>query len=121
MHIDFSPEQRAFQDELRRYFADLVTPDVIDEIRKDREGGGPLYHETLRRMGRDGYLGIGWPVEYGGRGAGVFEQIVWSEEYARAWAPDLIMLAVGTSLVGPVLISKGKPWQRERFLEKILR
>jgi alkylation response protein AidB-like acyl-CoA dehydrogenase len=50
----------------------------------------------------------------------VLEQLVWSEEYARAWAPDLIMLAVGIDLVGPVLISKGKPWQRERFLERIL-
>jgi alkylation response protein AidB-like acyl-CoA dehydrogenase len=46
--------------------------------------------------------------------------MVFAEEYARANAPDLTLLSVGTSLVGPVLIAKGKPWQRERFLRPIL-
>ena len=66
-----------------------------------------------------GWAGLSWPREYGGRGATLLEQLVWNEEYGRAWAPDLIMIAVGISLVGPVLISKGLPWQRERFLQRI--
>ena len=47
MHIDFTPEQRVFQEELRQYFAEVVTPDVIEEIRKDSEGGGPLSYEQV--------------------------------------------------------------------------
>ncbi len=74
-----------------------------------------------RQLQGGGWAGLSWPRDYGGRGATLLEQLVWSEEYGRAWAPDLIMIAVGISLVGPVLISKGLPWQRERFLERILR
>ena len=73
-----------------------------------------------RKLFDGGWSGLSWPEEYGGRGFGILEQLVWSEEYARAWAPDMIMLAVGLDLTGPVLIQKGQPWQRERFLEKIL-
>jgi alkylation response protein AidB-like acyl-CoA dehydrogenase len=59
-------------------------------------------------------------VEYGGRGASILEQLIWSEEYARAWAPNLISISVGPSLTGPVLIQKGRPWQKDRFLKNIL-
>jgi alkylation response protein AidB-like acyl-CoA dehydrogenase len=48
------------------------------------------------------------------------EQIIWGEEYARAWAPNLISISVGQSLTGPVLIQRGQKWQQERFLKKIL-
>jgi alkylation response protein AidB-like acyl-CoA dehydrogenase len=73
-----------------------------------------------RKLFEGGWAGLSWPVEHGGRAAGVMEQIIYSEEYARAWAPNLISISVGQSLTGPVLIGCGKPWQRERFLEKIL-
>lgn len=124
--MDFteSPELRQFRLEAREWLAAHVPAELAGPGRRgpadpvDRVAFGRRWQRTLHE---GGWAGLSWPVEYGGRGAGVFEQIVWSEEYARAWAPDLIMLAVGTSLVGPVLISKGKPWQRERFLEKILR
>jgi alkylation response protein AidB-like acyl-CoA dehydrogenase len=73
-----------------------------------------------RRLFDGGWAGVSWPVEYGGMGASIIEQMVYGEEYARAWGPDLIMLGVGMGLTGPVLMSRGKPWQKQRFIPKIL-
>ncbi len=73
-----------------------------------------------RKLCEGGWAGLAWPVEYGGRGAGILEQMIWAEEYARAWAPDLISISVGITLTGPVLMSRGQPWQKERFLPRIL-
>jgi alkylation response protein AidB-like acyl-CoA dehydrogenase len=74
-----------------------------------------------RRLFDGGWAGLDWPAEYGGRGAGPLEHVIYLEEYARAEAPDLIQISVGTSLVGPVLIAHGTPAQRERHLPAILR
>ena len=100
MHIDFNAEQRAFQAELRQYFAEVVTPEVIEEIRKDSEGGGPLYQETLQRMGRDGYLGIGWPKEYGGQGRSPIEQWIFADEIQRTGFPPPFLTL---NTVGPTI------------------
>ena len=67
------------------------------------------------------WAGIAWPREYGGRGAGIVEQLIFNEEYAAARAPDMINLAVGLGLVGPTLIACGQSWQKQRFLPNILR
>ena len=118
MHIDFNPEQRAFQAELRQYFAEVVTPEVIEEIRKDSEGGGPLYQETLQRMGRDGYLGIGWPKEYGGQGRSPIEQWIFADEIQRTGFP-LPFLTLNT--VGPTIRRFGGEDLKKEFLPRILR
>ncbi len=68
-----------------------------------------------------GWAGITWPQEYGGRGASLIEQLIYNEEYARVRAPDILALKIGLSLVGPTIIACGAPWQKERFLEPILR
>ncbi len=66
MHVDYTPQQKALRAEIRAYFSKLVTP----ELRSGLEGmeGGPHYREVIRRMGGDGWLGVGWPKEYGGQG-----------------------------------------------------
>ena len=74
-----------------------------------------------RRLYEGGWAGLDWPAEYGGRGASVIESLIWGEEYARAWAPDLTSLSVGTSLTGPTIIHHGTDWQKRRFLAPILR
>jgi alkylation response protein AidB-like acyl-CoA dehydrogenase len=123
--VDFreSPELHTFRLEVRKWLSGNLPPGFGEPGYRGPEGAAlriALAKRWQRRLFDDGWAGLSWPAEYGGRGATVLEQLVWSEEYARAWAPDLIMIAVGISLVGPVLISRGKPWQRERFLEKIL-
>ena len=116
MHIDFTPEQKKFQAELRSYFAELVTPEVIDEIRGS-EGGGPLYMKTLQQMGADGLLGVGWPVEYGGQGRSPIEQWIFADEVQRTGFP-LPFLTLNT--VGPTLRRFGSEDQKKEFLPKIL-
>jgi alkylation response protein AidB-like acyl-CoA dehydrogenase len=66
MYVDLTSEQKVLRAELRSYFGELVTDELRDELRGS-EGGGPEYTRILRQLGRDGWLGIGWPKEYGGQ------------------------------------------------------
>ena len=65
MRVAYTDEQKALQAELRQYFADLITP----EIRAATRGaeGGKVHREIIQRMGADGWLGIGWPLDLGGQ------------------------------------------------------
>lgn len=124
--MDFreSPELRAFRREVRAWLAEHCPKEFARP--GNRGPADPAERIAFARRWQrtlydGGWAGLAWPKAYGGRGASVMEQLVWTEEYARAWGPDLIMLSVGTALAGPVLIAKGAPWQRERFLDKILR
>ena len=117
MHVGYTPAQQALRDELREYFAGLVTPEYEAELATS-EGGGPLYHETLRRLGQDGWLGIGWPREYGGQGRSAIEQFVFFDEASRAG----VMLPILTlNAVAPTIMQHGTAEQKERFLPPILR
>jgi alkylation response protein AidB-like acyl-CoA dehydrogenase len=116
MYVDLNPEQVAFRDELREYFEGMMTAELQDELRGS-EGGGPLYRQALKQMGRDKLLGVGWPEEYGGRGLGSVEQFIYSDEVQRAGYP-LPFLTLNT--VGPTLMHYGTEDQRKEFLPRIL-
>ena len=115
MHLELTENQRALQDELRAYFAQLMTPDRKRAI--DVERMGVPYRETIRQMGNDGWLGVGWPKEYGGRGLGPVEQLIFLQEAARAGAP-IPMVTLNT--VGPTIAVYGTDEQKDFFLPKIL-
>jgi len=117
MHLDLSPEQRAFRDEIRDYFRGVMTDELLAELQADREGGGPLYHEALRQMGRDQLLGVGWPKELGGQGRSAIEQFLFADEVQRAGFP-LPFLTLNT--VGPTLARYGTDEQKEFFVKKVL-
>ena len=76
------------------------------------EGGGPRYTEVLRRLGKDGWLGLGWPEEYGGRNRPAIEQFLFSDEVQRAGFP-LPLLTLST--VGPAIIAHGSDAQKARI------
>ncbi|MCO1578773.1 acyl-CoA dehydrogenase family protein [Crossiella sp. SN42] len=115
MRIELSAAQRALRDELREYFAGLVTAAEREVLRTERHG--PVYRDIVRRLGRDGWLGVGWPVEYGGRGFGQVEQQIFVNEAARA---DVPLPGVTLQTVGPTLQALGTPEQKEFFLPRIL-
>ena len=115
MFIDLTADQRALRDELRAYFAALLTPAERDELLTERHGA--VYRDVVRRMGRDGWLGVGWPARYGGRGFGQVEQQIFADEAARA---DVPLPAVTLQTVGPTLQEYGTPWQQDFFLPRIL-
>lgn len=116
MHIALTPEQHELRDHLRGYFARMMTPELIGEI-KGNEGGGPLYREALERMGADGWLGIGWPKEYGGQGRTPIEQMIFADEVQSAGFP-LPFLTLNT--VGPTLAAYGSEEIKREFLPRIL-
>jgi 3-oxo-4-pregnene-20-carboxyl-CoA dehydrogenase beta subunit len=113
--LDLTTEQLALRDELRAYFAGLISPAERAAMLTDRHGA--VYREVVLRMGRDGWLGVGWPTEYGGRGLGQVEQQIFANEAARA---DVPLPAVTLQTVGPTLQAHGTPEQREFFLPRIL-
>src|ERR1044071_5711774 len=67
MRLAPSPAHQHLRQELRDYYARLLTPEILDEVRRS-EGVGPTMRKVVQQMARDGWLGIGWPKEYGGRG-----------------------------------------------------
>ena len=115
MFLDLTAEQTTLRDELRAYFTGLNSPTERDAMLTDRHG--TVYREVVRRMGRDGWLGVGWPTEYGGRGLGQVEQQIFANEAARA---DVPLPAVTLQTVGPTLQAHGTAEQKEFFLPKIL-
>ena len=111
MELGLTAEQQELKDELRHYFVRLV-----DEV-EGSEGGEPTYTHYIRRMGEDGWLGLGWPVEYGGRARGPIDQMVFVEESHWAGVP-LPLLTLNS--VGPTLMALGTDEQKQRILPGIL-
>ncbi|MEV0554387.1 acyl-CoA dehydrogenase family protein [Streptomyces sp. NPDC050597] len=120
MHLAPTERQRRLRAELRTYFRDLM-PDG-PPAPADSDSGEPGVPERqralLRRIGADGWLGLGWPVAYGGQGRGADEQFVFFDEAYRAGAP-VSMVTLNT--VGPTLMKYGTEEQKDYFLPRILR
>ncbi|MGW2488230.1 acyl-CoA dehydrogenase family protein [Streptomyces sp. NPDC001606] len=116
MHLDHTPEQQRLRAELRAYFADLV-PDNVYARYADPAEQKRFYRATIRRLGTDGWLGVGWPKGYGGRGMTAMEQFIFFDEAAQAGVP-LPLMALNT--VGPTLMRYGTEEQKAYFLPRIL-
>ncbi|MFJ8861439.1 acyl-CoA dehydrogenase family protein [Streptomyces sp. NPDC102451] len=102
--------------ELRAYFSGLMPED--ERRRVGEEGvGGDRFREVVKRLGSDGWLGIGWPTEYGGQGRPVEDQYVFFDEVQRAGLPFPF---VTVNTVGPTLMAHGSEEHRKRFLPGIL-
>jgi 3-oxocholest-4-en-26-oyl-CoA dehydrogenase alpha subunit len=112
VYLGLTEEQRSLQRELRRYFEVIVAE--ADASPSDE----PSYTRHIRRMGQDGWLGLGWPVEYGGRAQGPIDQMIFVEESHWAGVP-LPLLTLNS--VGPTLMALGTNEQKERFLPGILK
>jgi alkylation response protein AidB-like acyl-CoA dehydrogenase len=115
MFVDLTPEQKKLQQELREYLGKLITPAVMEEIRGS-EGGGPEFRRVLRELGKDGWLGVGWPKEYGGREMSAIEQYIFAEEIQSTGFP-LPFLSINS--VAPTIMRFGTDEQKARFLPKI--
>jgi alkylation response protein AidB-like acyl-CoA dehydrogenase len=116
MYIAYNEEQEALRRRLRDYYDELLTPEVREALHAER-GCGPVHRQTIRRMGADGWLGIGWPKEYGGQGRSQIEQFIFFDESMRAGAP-IPMLTINT--VGPTLYKNASDELKRFFLPKIL-
>jgi alkylation response protein AidB-like acyl-CoA dehydrogenase len=116
MHLEETPEEVALRAELRAYFAELLTDDVRRALDGESEGG-EVFRSLVRQMGKDGWLGIGWPSEYGGQGRPTSDQFIFFTEVQRARAPFPF---VTLNTVGPMIMRFGTEEQKSFFLSGIL-
>jgi alkylation response protein AidB-like acyl-CoA dehydrogenase len=116
VELTYTAEQESFRDELRDYFHRIVTPEVAEEMSRG-DMGGPHCLEAVRQMGRDHWLAVSWPAEYGGRALSLVEQLIFFDEAHRCGAP-VPLLTINT--VGQTLLQFGTDEQKQRFLPGIL-
>ena len=119
MDFDLTPGERAFRDEVRTWLK-ANAPSFADES----EGAGQRdwierRRAWQRRLHEAGYIGIGWPKEYGGRGATLMEQLIFDQEMILARAPRPVNV-IGLGMGGPVVIVHGTPEQKARYLPPLL-
>ncbi len=113
MDLTFTPEQDAFRAEIRAWLAANVPAEKLPSL--DTKEGFALHREWDRKLHAAGWSMVHWPVEYGGRGFGVVDWLIFEEEYWRAGAP-LRVNQNGIFLLGPSLMHFGTPEQKARFL-----
>ena len=116
MHLAETPEQDALRKTLREYFAQLLSREVRDGMGQPGEGN-PEFRRIVRQMGSDGWLGLGWPKEYGGQGRPATDQFILFDEVQRADAPFPF---VTINTVGPTLMAYGTQAQKDAYLPGIL-
>jgi len=124
MKLSFSAADEQFRAEV----ADWLAANLCGEFELVRFRGGPGDEHSCveerkaweRRLHQGGWTGLGWPREYGGRGASIEQQVIFNEEYARAGGPGR-MGHIGETLTGPTLIAFGSQAQKQRYLPGILR
>jgi len=118
MKVEFTAAQQSLRDELRSYFSELMTDELIAEVdQTPGEGGGPLFWEAMKKLGRDGWIGVGWPRELGGRGLSEIEQLIFVEEIMRFGFPFPFLT---TEAVGPILAKNALPSIRDKLVPRIL-
>ena len=122
MDLRDRPEDVAFRQEVRGFLDEHLVGEFAELGGRGGSGDETFGFEVRRRWEKilaDGsWTCLGWPVEYGGRGASMTEQVIFNEEYARAAAPGRVNV-MGEGLLGPTLIHYGTPAQKARFLPPI--
>jgi 3-oxocholest-4-en-26-oyl-CoA dehydrogenase alpha subunit len=118
MQLTYTPEQERLRQELRDYFAGLMTAEVREALATaDGEyGNGEAYRQVVRQLGRDGWLALSWPTDYGGRGGTMLDQLIFTDEAAIAGVP-VPFLTINT--VGPTIMRFGTVEQKTRYLPRI--
>ncbi|QYJ04899.1 acyl-CoA dehydrogenase [Nocardioides panacisoli] len=119
-NLELTEEQRALKQQLRDYFASVATHGEPGDPGPEPgtwDRHGPSYTRLIRQLGEDGWMGVGWPTEYGGHGLGEVEQTIFANEAQYA---DVHLPAVTLQTVGPTLIRYGTQKQKDLFLQRIL-
>ena len=118
MEFALTPEQEQFVKDFQNYLRTHMTPELKAELDKELAySESAICLKFIRQMGRDGWLGVGWPKEFGGQGRSPIEQHLFFEIAHYEGAP-LPVLPLNT--VGPALMRFGSEEQKREFLPRIL-
>jgi len=119
MRISYTPEQEELRRELRSYFGKLMTPERQEALMSTTGGEigtGNVYRETVSQMGKDGWLTLNWPTEYGGQNRDPMDSLIFTDEAAIAGAP-VPFLTINS--VAPTIMAFGTDEQKAFYLPKI--
>src|SRR5246127_2712113 len=118
MRISYTPEQEELRRELRSYFDKLITPERREALSSTsgEVGSGNVYRETVAQMGKDGWLTLNWPKEYGGQDRSPMDSLIFTDEAAIAGVP-VPFLTINS--VAPTIMAFGTDEQKKFFLPKI--
>ena len=120
MDLNLNPEERHFRDEVRGWLQANCPGDWESKrAHQSMQDRFAFLRDWQKKVFEAGWAGVAWPKEYGGRGASLMQQVIFTEEMARAGAPPLANV-LGLMLIGPTIISYGTDAQKTRFLAKIL-
>jgi alkylation response protein AidB-like acyl-CoA dehydrogenase len=122
MDLAFTHSDEMFRDEVRSWMADHLVGDFASLGPGGKLGEGEeleLRKAWERELASGGWVGMGWPVQYGGRDLPLTKQIIFNEEYTRAGGPNRVGF-FGEELLGPTLMTFGTEEQKSRFLPRIL-
>lgn len=117
MDFELSPDEKTFRDEVRAWLKANAPKDDSNE--SDQEKLIENRRAWQKKLYEGGYVGITWPKEYGGRGAGFMEQLIFNDEMIVAQTPEPINV-IGLGMGGPVVISHGTEEQKKRYLPPLL-
>lgn len=118
MQISYTAEQEELRRELRSYFTTLMTPERREALSSTQGeyGTGNVYRDTVAQMGKDGWLTLSWPTEYGGQARSAMDQLIFTDEAAIAGAP-VPFLTINS--VAPTIMAFGTEEQKKFFLPRI--
>ena len=117
MDLDFTPEQQAFRADIRAWVAANLPADIAHKVHNALRLSRDDLQRWAKILGAKGWLGYGWPKEFGGPGWDAIERHLFEEECALAGAPRIVPF--GPVMVAPVIMAFGSPEQQKRFLPGI--
>jgi len=117
MDLNYTANELAFRDEVRAFVSASLPPEISRKVIEHKRLGKDDFVTWQQILHRKGWIAPGWPVIHGGTGWNPVERHIFEEECAAAGAPPVI--AFGISMVGPVIMAFGHPWQKERYLPRI--
>ncbi|GEQ74189.1 acyl-CoA dehydrogenase [Comamonas testosteroni] len=117
MDLAFTPEEQAFREEIRSWVRANLPEDIAHKVRNDLHLTRDDMQRWAKILGKKGWLGYGWPKEFGGPGWSAVQKHLFEEECALAGTPRIVPF--GPVMVAPVIMAYGTPEQHRRFLPGI--
>jgi alkylation response protein AidB-like acyl-CoA dehydrogenase len=117
MDLAFTPEEQAFRAEVRAWVKEHLPQKISDKVHRAQELTRADMQDWAKILGKKGWLGYGWPKEFGGPGWNAVQKHLFEEECALAGAPRIVPF--GPVMVAPVIMAFGNKAQQERFLPGI--
>ncbi|MFT4613514.1 MAG: alkylation response protein AidB-like acyl-CoA dehydrogenase [Bacteroidia bacterium] len=115
MNIELSTQEKALQQEVREYMKTVMTPELLLEMKDDelKEGGGPEFRKQYARMGADGWIGLSWSKELGGKELSNVQQYIFTDEVVRS---GFAYPFLTTEAVTPVIAANANAEVREEVV-----